>query len=181
VLARIREAQDGKLRLPSYEKALSQIRAGAKTGHWIWYVWPCLATLRPGTSQPSFLLPDFAAAQAFLHDEVLLARLIEITTVAMEQLRRGVAPKVLFGGETDAGKFTETMTFFAVAAAENGDAEQLQFFAEALRACKRRLDPRTMGVVVETYNLPRYRDVVTTRQLLAIAIGTSAPGAEVAA
>jgi len=172
VLAKIREAQDGRTSFPSYEKALKQIRAGKKTGHWVWYVWPCLSLLRPGTSQPRFLLSDIAAAQAYLADEVLTARLREITEAAVERLRAGVAAKVLFGSSGDSEKFAETMTFFAVAAVENDDAAILHLFAEGLSALgARKLDPRTMGLIVDRYGLEHYRDIKTVRQLTAVLTG----------
>jgi len=166
VLARIRRAQDGHLRLPSYAKALAQITAGQKTGHWIWYVWPCLAPLRPGTCQPSYLLPDLAAAQAYLCDDVLFARLCEITSVALEHLQQGIAPKVLFGSVTDSTKFFETMTFFAVAAAESEDMEKLKYFTSVLIDCRRKLESRTMEVIVSNFCLSKYKGVETSRQLL---------------
>eukprot|EP00729_Bicosta_minor_P003834 gene3834-26860_t len=37
-----------------YGTAVAQIRKGKKTGHWIWYIWPTLRQLRPGTSKPQF-------------------------------------------------------------------------------------------------------------------------------
>merc|ERR1711881_364744 len=83
-LTRIRAAQD---KASSFNRALKEIRDGRKTGHWIWYVWPTLAALRPGTSRPDCLLPDLAAAQAYLLDEVLRQRLEEITAVATEHLQ----------------------------------------------------------------------------------------------
>merc|ERR1712025_573023 len=102
----------------------------------IWYVWPCLQPLRPGTSKPQYLLPDIASVCAYLADETLAARLEEITLVAVEYLRSGVKPHTLFG-RVDALKFHETMTFFAIAALEMCDIPRLRLFCAALEACSR--------------------------------------------
>merc|ERR1712083_1156652 len=98
---------------------------------------------------------DLTAAQQYLRNEVLAHRLIEITDAATRQLRQGVAPKVLFSSAGDAVKFHETMTFFAVAAVENGDFDQLNCFAEALKARRsNKLEPRTMSCITDLYGLP---------------------------
>lgn len=166
VLGSIRDMQErGK---PSYSQALDEIRNGRKVTHWIWYVWPSLAVLRPGTSRPTFLLPNFHAAQLYLQDDVLSGRLVEITEAALVHLRRGVKPQVLFGSSTDASKFKETMTFFAIAAVENHDAARLQLCATALDLCGRgQLDTRALeAVVAERPRLGRYRHVGVAEQLL---------------
>eukprot|EP01065_Artemidia_motanka_P016208 TRINITY_DN19924_c0_g1_i3.p2 TRINITY_DN19924_c0_g1~~TRINITY_DN19924_c0_g1_i3.p2 ORF type:complete len:341 (+),score=132.85 TRINITY_DN19924_c0_g1_i3:96-1118(+) len=112
----IQAAQDG-VRHTSYRTALKEMRQGRKTSHWIWYVWPSLRALRPGTQRPHFLLPDFATARRYLTADVLAARLEEITAVALEQMRAGVPVSKLLGSSTDATKFRESCTVFAIAAA----------------------------------------------------------------
>lgn len=105
-------------------------------------------------------------AEAYLRHPTLSARLEEITTVALGHLERGRKPQKLFGSSTDAAKFVETMTFFAVAAANIGDAPRLQLFASALEACNSgRLDARTMELVFN-YDRPRYRGASTTTDIL---------------
>merc|ERR1711998_33257 len=106
-----------------YAGALREITKGKKTGHWIWYIWPCLHHLRPGTSRPEFLLSDLEAARLYLKHSVLRNRLLEITAVAVGHLERGVNPRALFGSSTDAEKFHETMSFFFVAGHEENDEE----------------------------------------------------------
>jgi uncharacterized protein (DUF1810 family) len=95
-----------------YSSALAEIRAGRKTGHWIWYVFPQLAGL--GTSAPSRLygVAGRAEAEAYLHDPVLHARLLEMTQAVAEQLRRGVSLDVLMGSAIDATKLVSSLTLF---------------------------------------------------------------------
>lgn len=129
-------AQDG-VGHKSYALALREIRAGRKSSHWIWYVWPSLKSLRPGTSKPQFLLPDFAAVLQYLALSTLAQRLMEITDVAREKLQTGVAPQVLMGSATDAGKLPESLTLFALAAAVAGSREMLELFCDCLEALHR--------------------------------------------
>lgn len=169
VFRSIRDMQDrGK---PSYIQALGEIRNGRKVTHWIWYVWPSLAVLRPGTSRPSFLLPNFRAVQLYLQDDVLSARLVEITEAAISHLQRGLKPQILFGSITDASKFREAMTLFALAALENGDVMQLQLFVEALdRCCRGELEPRAVdAIMAERPRSMKYRDVAFASQLVTLA------------
>lgn len=167
MLQSILEAQEGKERV-SYKSALGEIQRGGKTSHWIWYVWPCLQSLRPGTSRPHYLLPDMDAAEAYLRHEVLCMRLEEITRAAVKHLTKGMRPSVLFGSATDASKFAETMTFFSVAAASLGDVERLRLFAEALRLSNQDLlDERTMALVVGEYGRPQFRHARKASELLA--------------
>merc|ERR1719476_772817 len=107
-----------------------------------------------------FLLPGLASAQAYLNDEALGARLAEITEVAVAHLRRGVKPGVLLGSTTDANKFREAMTVFAVAAFENGDVASLRMCAHALEAGDGgggELEPRALEAISAEPGCSRYR------------------------
>lgn len=70
------------------------------------------------SARPQYSLPDIETARAYLQHPMLAQRLREITRVAVGQLGGGARPLVLFGGSTDATKFVETMTLFAVVALE---------------------------------------------------------------
>lgn len=157
-LANILQAQNGTYfssatalmySLGDFSIARDEIRCGRKRSHWIWFIWPCLQKLRPNVMRPEFLLPDMATAQALLRDDILATRLVEITTDAVEHLQKRVPPAVLFGGEGDAVKFYESMTIFAVAAAESNDIDRTSFFVTALRLLQEdgALHKQTMNVI----------------------------------
>eukprot|EP00927_Polykrikos_kofoidii_P020539 TRINITY_DN19765_c0_g1_i1.p1 TRINITY_DN19765_c0_g1~~TRINITY_DN19765_c0_g1_i1.p1 ORF type:complete len:269 (-),score=31.58 TRINITY_DN19765_c0_g1_i1:69-809(-) len=166
LLQSILSAQNGR-ESSSYSKALKEISAGRKRSHWIWYVWPCLREIRPTTSKPHYLLPDMDAVKAYLQHDVLAARLKEITSVAISQLQTGIKPAQLLGSMNDAEKFRETMTFFAVAAADTGDVQVLELCVEALQLCNNgMLDPRTMAAVVGPYGQRKYESVTKVEHLL---------------
>lgn len=136
LFASLQTAQDGVGHTP-YSQALSEIQAGQKRSHWIWYVWPSLRALRPGTSRPHFLLPNFAAAQLLLAAEPLASRLEEISVSALQRLQSGTPLNVLMGGGVDATKFREALTVFSLAAATSGHPaapRQLDLFCRCLEA-----------------------------------------------
>ncbi|MDJ0450420.1 DUF1810 domain-containing protein [Methylocystis sp. JR02] len=124
----------------SYAQALAELRAGRKTSHWIWYVFPQLTGL--GFSQASRLdgLSGLNEARAYLAHPVLGPRLRECVD-AMATGDRS-AEDVL--GSTDAMKFRSSMTLFARAAPEEPLFEQAlgQFFDGAE-------DPKTLELLNE--------------------------------
>jgi len=99
-----------------YDTALSQIRGGRKTGHWIWYIFPQLDGLGHSSTAGVYALRDLAEACAYLRDPLLRARYEEIAGAVDEQLARGSALETLMGGSTDALKLVSSLTLFRAAA-----------------------------------------------------------------
>ncbi len=102
-----------------FETALSEIRAGRKESHWMWYIFPQLRGL--GHSQNSFFygIADIGEAIAFLQDEYLGGNLIKICEALME-LESNDPVKVLgYMGRIDAAKLKSSMTLFSLAS--NGE------------------------------------------------------------
>jgi uncharacterized protein (DUF1810 family) len=133
VLDRIRAHQRGAFDATPFSQALSEIQAGKKTSHWIWYVWPSLRGVRR-TQRSDLELPSFECAQAYLRDAELVDNLVAITLAASAQLARGIKPQDLFGAmhAFDAPKFAEACTLFLLAAQLNGQADLAAIFYEGL-------------------------------------------------
>jgi uncharacterized protein (DUF1810 family) len=95
-----------------FAAAFAELRAGRKTGHWIWYVFPQLAGL--GTSEASQLygIRDGAEAIAYLRDPVLRGRLLSAATAVLERQRAGVPLAHLMGASIDLLKLVSSMTLF---------------------------------------------------------------------
>jgi uncharacterized protein (DUF1810 family) len=107
-LDRFRRAQaDG-----TFEAAIAEVRAGAKRGHWIWFIFPQLAGLGSSPLSQRYGIRDAAEAADYASDPVLGARLIAVAVAAAEQLRRGVKLVDLMGGSLDALKVVSSMTLF---------------------------------------------------------------------
>ena len=94
----------------SYAGALAELQAGAKRGHWIWWILPQMRGL--GTSEYSVFygLADQAEAKAYLEHPVLGARYRECVAVVHRHLcEGGVAPLTLMGSEIDVVKLCSSL------------------------------------------------------------------------
>ncbi len=100
----------------AYETAVSELRAGRKTSHWMWFVFPQISGLGRSSMSRSYGVASLAEARAYLAHPVLGPRLIECTRILAE-VTGSTAQDVL--GATDAMKLRSSMTLFARAAPEN--------------------------------------------------------------
>jgi uncharacterized protein (DUF1810 family) len=96
----------------TYAAALAELKAGRKTGHWIWWVFP--QAPRAGTSVTSrtYALADAEVLPYWQHP-VLGARYRECLSVVQRQLcDEGVAPLTLMGSEVDVLKLRSSVGLF---------------------------------------------------------------------
>ena len=106
-LERFVDAQAG-----TYDQALAELRAGRKTSHWMWWVFPQVAGLGMSDTSRTYAVAGLAEARAYLRHDVLGPRLRECCR-ALLALQDVSATRVL--GEIDAIKLRSSMTLFAVA------------------------------------------------------------------
>ncbi len=111
-LARFRTAQDAH---GTYDDALAELRAGRKSTHWMWFVFPQLAGLGRSSTAVFFAITSFDEAQAYLADPVLGPRLVEAALAAADAPAASAAQLL---GDIDATKLRSSMTLFARAAPE---------------------------------------------------------------
>jgi uncharacterized protein (DUF1810 family) len=97
----------------AYERALSELRAGHKTSHWIWFVFPQIAGLGHSANARTYAISSLAEAEAYIAHPVLGPRLLECTR-ALVAVQGISAVEIL--GEIDAVKLRSSMTLFATAA-----------------------------------------------------------------
>lgn len=125
-LERFVDAQAG-----TYDQALAELRAGRKTSHWMWWVFPQVAGLGMSDTSRTYAVAGLAEARAYLRHDVLGPRLRECCR-ALLALQDVSATRVL--GEIDAIKLRSSMTLFAVAdPAEPVFAEVLDRFYDGER------------------------------------------------
>ena len=111
-LKRFAEAQAGV-----HERALAELRAGRKTSHWMWFVFPQLRGLGQSPTAQHYGIDGIGEAMAYLDHPVLGPRLLECAeTVAATH---GASAVDIFG-TIDAMKLRSSMTLFARAVADNG-------------------------------------------------------------
>ena len=118
-LERFVRAQDGGV----YEQALRELRAGAKRGHWMWFVFPQVAGLGRSSTAQHYALAGLEEARAYLAHPVLGPRLVECAQALLELSGRDPV-RVL--GSVDAVKLRSSMTLFEAAAPDE------RVFAEVL-------------------------------------------------
>jgi uncharacterized protein (DUF1810 family) len=96
-----------------YGRALSELRNGRKTNHWIWFVFPQIAGLGQSPMSKTYAISSLDEAKAYLEHPLLGPRLRECAE-AMLAHKDKAATEVL--GEIDAVKLCSSMTLFARAA-----------------------------------------------------------------
>jgi len=96
-----------------YDSAVSELRAGHKTGHWMWFVFPQIAGLGESAMSRRYAIGSLDEARAYLDHPVLGARLAECARILSE--RDDLSAVEIFGS-VDAQKLRSSMTLFARAA-----------------------------------------------------------------
>lgn len=104
-LARFRDAQDHG----AYAQALEEIKGGRKTSHWMWYVFPQMRGLGRSGMSWRYGVSSADEARAYLDDEVLGARLREISEALLEL--DDTDPRLIMG-TPDWLKLRSCMTLF---------------------------------------------------------------------
>jgi uncharacterized protein (DUF1810 family) len=96
-----------------YDTALNELRAGRKTSHWMWFIFPQIAGLGRSATAQKYAISSLAEAEAYLAHPVLGPRARECARVLID-LKGRTAPEVF--GAVDAQKLRSSMTLFARAA-----------------------------------------------------------------
>ncbi len=132
-LSRFVDAQEG-----SYERALAEIRRGAKKSHWMWFIFPQIAGLGHSALAQRYAIGSLEEAHAYLAHPVLGPRYHECVS-ALQDLPMTSADAV-FGG-VDALKLRSSLTLFAQA------SDEPLFPAAIDRWFGGRRDERTMAIL----------------------------------
>jgi len=99
----------------TYQRALDELRAGFKSSHWMWFVFPQIAGLGQSPTSRQFAISSLAEAAAYLRHPVLGPRLRESAAV-VAGIKGRSADQVF--GSIDAMKLRSSMTLFRRAAPE---------------------------------------------------------------
>lgn len=95
-----------------YEKVRTELAAGQKRSHWMWFIFPQIAGLGSSPMAQRYAIADLPEARAYLQHGVLGPRLVECTDLVN---RSGSSLSMLFGYPDDL-KFHSSVTLFAQAA-----------------------------------------------------------------
>jgi len=109
-LQRFLNAQD-----PVYERVRAELRAGRKTSHWMWFIFPQIAGLGYSSMAQRYAISGRAEAAAYAGHPVLGARLRECTDIV--NALEGRTVNEVFGNPDDM-KFRSSMTLFALSVSD---------------------------------------------------------------
>jgi uncharacterized protein (DUF1810 family) len=130
-LQRFVDAQRG-----AYAQAETELRAGRKESHWMWYIFPQIEGLGQSAMAQKYAISSVEEAAEYLNHPELGKRLRECTQLVTAISGRSIED--IFG-YPDYLKFHSSMTLFAHATKDN------QVFMEALRKYYRsEFDQRTV-------------------------------------
>jgi len=121
-LQRFVDAQDAGR---AYQRAVAELRAGRKTSHWMWFIFPQVAGLGHSPMAQRYAIADLAEARAYLDHPLLGPRLRECAGI-VAATEGGRADALL--GPVDAMKLRSSMTLFSAVAPDEG------VFADVLAA-----------------------------------------------
>lgn len=108
---------------PVYSTVLSELRAGDKKSHWMWFIFPQLKALGRSSTARFYGLQDLNDARSYFGHSVLGTRLKECTELVLLHHNKS-ALEILH--HPDNLKFRSCMTLFQLA------APQESVFAQAL-------------------------------------------------
>ncbi|SCB59225.1 Uncharacterized protein, DUF1810 family [Rhizobium aethiopicum] len=133
-LERFIHAQNGV-----YEQALSELKAGRKTSHWMWFIFPQISGLGTSAMAEKYAIRSAEEAAAYLADPILSSRLLRCAEAILSVDRRS-AREIL--GSPDDLKLRSSMTLFA-AVSEHGSP----FHRVIERFYQGKFDERTMQIL----------------------------------
>ncbi len=113
------------------EQVRSELRAGSKRGHWMWFVFPQMKGLGISETSRFYGIGSREEAVAFLKHAELGPRLVEWTRLVLAVKAR-TAEQIF--GDVDALKFHSSMTLFAeVSRRETAFVEALERYFDGER------------------------------------------------
>ena len=125
---------------PVYPAVLSELKAGRKRTHWMWFVFPQLRGLGSSPMSTLYGIGSLDEARAYLAHSLLGPSLELCTRTVLEVPARSLHE--IFGSPDDM-KFQSSMTLFAL-----GADDPASIFYKALhQMCSGTLDPQTLKLL----------------------------------
>lgn len=106
----------------NYQTALSELKAGRKQSHWMWYIFPQIDGLGYSPTAVYYAFRDFDEVREYLNHPILSERLHELCNVLLNL--KTDDPVSVFG-YTDALKLCSSMTAFRLVSAPGSVFEQV--------------------------------------------------------
>ena len=127
-LLRFIDAQDSVY--SGYDQALSEIKDGKKTSHWIWYIFPQFRDFGHSQTALYYGIANREEAQRYLDNPILNMRIREISEALL--LHSNKTAIEIFG-DLDAKKVRSSMTMFDYLSPNDVFAKVLDVFYQGKR------------------------------------------------
>jgi len=101
---------------PVYAEVVAELRAGRKTSHWMWFVFPQLVGLGRSAMAQRYAVSSLDEARAYFQHQLLGARLLECVAL-VNAVERRTAEQIF--GSIDAQKLQSCLTLFEIASDGN--------------------------------------------------------------
>ena len=101
---------------PTYDTVLAELRAGRKSSHWIWFIFPQIAGLGHSATAQQYAITSLDETKAYLQHPVLGQRLRECTRLVLNV--EGRSAEEIFP-YPDNLKFRSCMTLFMASTTDN--------------------------------------------------------------
>jgi uncharacterized protein (DUF1810 family) len=99
-----------------YDSVLAELRAGRKSSHWIWFIFPQIAGLSHSAMAQQFAISSLDEAKVYLQHQILGPRHRECTQLVLDV--NGRSAEEIFP-YPDNLKFRSCMTLFLTVATDN--------------------------------------------------------------
>ncbi|MGO7152578.1 DUF1810 domain-containing protein [Rhizobium leguminosarum] len=133
-LHRFIDAQNGV-----YEQALLELKAGRKTSHWMWFIFPQVAGLGTSAMAEKYAIRSAEEAAAYLADPILSSRLLRCVEAILSV--NGRSAHAILGSPDDV-KLRSSMTLFAAISDHDSPFHQvIEHFYQG------KFDDRTMKIL----------------------------------
>ena len=93
----------------TFDTALAELRAGLKTSHWMWYIFPQHVGLGQSPTAKQYGLQGLSEARAYLADAILAGRLIDAANAVLSHPDK---PAEAMLGPIDTLKLRSSATLF---------------------------------------------------------------------
>ena len=101
---------------PVYDRVLTELKAGRKQSHWMWFVFPQIAGLGHSPMAQHYAIQNLAEARAYLTHPLLGTRLRECTQAVLDV--EGKTAHEIFGSPDDL-KLRSSLTLFDLASPDD--------------------------------------------------------------
>ena len=129
-----------------YDTVLAELRAGRKSSHWIWFIFPQITGLGHSAMAQQFAIASLDEAKAYLQHPVLGPRLRACTQLVLDV--NGRSAEEIFG-YPDHLKFRSCMTLFLAT-----DTDNTLFNHALLKYFDGKPDQLTLDILAQ-HNMPR--------------------------